>query len=225
MKNSVIYVLTFIITTAQYTLNAQAVVEDHLGQIIVWRTGEFNHPNLRNRVVLNEVPVANLSRKNYIQMIVPPGKYVLEVGDVEFISKSGEISDPNGKWNHPDEGGRYEFEVKPGMVYNIEGIMHRTDPEADSTDIEEEKLRYYIELKRYRGSYGHLQRELKARKINSNAAYVYSRVLITTSYGKKINACLIKNTKALVEYIELETLISQVQQLEKSKVKSIALLH
>ena len=196
-------------------------VESHLAQIILWRTGDFNHPNLRNRVILNDVQVANLSRKNFIKMIVPEGKYRMEVKDVEFITHPG--SKEAGKWHHLNEGGEIEFEVRAGNVYNIQGIMHRTDPKADSTH-NEEKLRYYIELQRYRGSYGHLQRELKARKVNKNTGMVYTRVQILTSYNKKIKACLIENTDQEIRYIELESLVSQVQTLEKSKVRSITLL-
>lgn len=198
-------------------------VEPHLAQIILWRTGEFNHPNLRNRVELNGVQVANLSSKNYIKMIVPAGKYVLKVGDVEFRSSDGNLNSKQGKWIHLPEGGEYELEVSEGMVYNIEGIMLRTDPEADSAQVEK-KLRYYMKLKRYRGSFGHLQRELDARKMNLNTGYAYSRVQIVTSYGKKIKACLVNNTDDYIEFIELESLVPQVQRLEKSNVVSISLL-
>ena len=96
--------------------------EDELGTIVLWRSGEYNHPKLRNRVAINGMLFSNLSKRNYVRLDLPPGEYVLEVGHIELVSDE----DPDGKWFHPDDGGIFKVDSSLAQEYQCTGILSST---------------------------------------------------------------------------------------------------
>jgi hypothetical protein len=188
---------------------------DELGTIIIWRSGEFNHPNLRNRVALNDDLFSNLSKRNYIRLDLPPGKYELEVGHIELIT-----NDDDEKWVHPDEGGIFPVTLKAGITYNIIGEMKRMDPGMDSTVVDD-NLRYYVELERYRGSYNFLQHELSVRTLAHNRDFLYSRVELVTHSKRKMKAVVVRTDEDNYIVMELGVGYLYEQTIPKSDVRSI----